>query len=47
MQEIYSPREYYQRVRRFLLDYRPQKLRWRPMIGMRDIAALLKSIFML
>ena len=47
IQEIYSPKEYYKRVRQFLLDFHPIKLRIKPLIGLKDISAFLKSIFVL
>ena len=47
IQEIYSPREYYKRVRQFLRDYHPIKLRKKPIIGLNGIYAFLRSIFIL
>ncbi|MDP8208019.1 MAG: DUF4070 domain-containing protein [Candidatus Electryonea clarkiae] len=45
--EIYSPKEYYQRVRQFLLDFHPLRLRIKPLLGWKDISAFLKTLFVL
>jgi radical SAM superfamily enzyme YgiQ (UPF0313 family) len=44
---IYSPKEYYQRVRRFLEDFQPMKHRVIPKVSFRDITAIVKSVFKL
>ncbi|MBZ0263822.1 B12-binding domain-containing radical SAM protein [bacterium] len=47
LEGIYSPKEYYQRVRTFLQDFHPLKLRLKPLLGWKDISAFLKSLFVL
>ncbi len=47
IEELYTPKEYYKRVRQFLKDYHPIKLKIRPNIGPKEVSAFLKSIFVL
>jgi len=44
---IYSPRHYYERVRAFLREYKPGKLRGTPHLELYHISAFLKSIWVL
>ncbi len=47
IQQIYTPKEYYKRVQRFLEEFEPVKLRRLPLLNWRDYSAFLKSIFVL
>ena len=47
VQEIYTPKEYYCRVKRFLQDFKPLKLRTLPLLGWKDVKAFIQSIFVL
>lgn len=47
IQEIYSPKKFYNRVRRFLQDFKPLKLRTIPLLGWKDYKAFIQSIFVL
>ncbi len=47
LEQIYSPKEYYERVRKFLLEFKPLRLRLIPLLGWKDYSAFIKSLFLL